>query len=156
MNPHVIEREVLIEAPVQVVWGVVTEPDQIVRWFSDSAKIDLHPGGAGELSWDQAAAAKPMTVQLRVEAVEPPSRFSFRWCHPEGAEPGPDNSVLVEFTLSAEGDNTRLRVVESGLAALDWTDEQKSSYTEEHNEGWAGHLGRLSAYAAERVQASAH
>lgn len=40
MIPSVIEREVLIEAPVEVVWRTVTEPGQISRWFSDAAEID--------------------------------------------------------------------------------------------------------------------
>jgi uncharacterized protein YndB with AHSA1/START domain len=28
----VIEREVLIEAPVEVVWRTLTEPDQMSQW----------------------------------------------------------------------------------------------------------------------------
>jgi uncharacterized protein YndB with AHSA1/START domain len=35
----VIEREVVIEAPVEVVWRTVTEPDQLSQWFA-------RPGGA--------------------------------------------------------------------------------------------------------------
>jgi uncharacterized protein YndB with AHSA1/START domain len=32
-----IEREVLIEAPVEVVWRTITEPDQMSQWFADTA-----------------------------------------------------------------------------------------------------------------------
>ena len=112
-----IEREILIEAPVDVVWGVVTEPEQIKRWFTDAADLDVRPGGNGTLRWDAKATNDPATAHLRVEAVEPPHRFAFRWDFPEDAEPGPDNSLLVEFTLVAEGDSTRLRLVESGFDA---------------------------------------
>jgi len=28
-----IEREVLIEAPAEVVWRTITEPDQMSQWF---------------------------------------------------------------------------------------------------------------------------
>ena len=49
---------------------------------------------------------------IDVQSVEPPSQSSFRWNHPAGQEPTPGNSMLVEFTLVAEGERTRLRVVE--------------------------------------------
>ena len=45
MVPQRIEREILIEAPVDVVWDVVTQPEHISRWFSDSVELDLRPGG---------------------------------------------------------------------------------------------------------------
>jgi len=34
--PSQIETEILIEAPIDIVWRVVTEPDQIKQWFSDA------------------------------------------------------------------------------------------------------------------------
>ena len=46
-----IEREILIEAPAEVVWGVITEPEQISRWFTDEAEVEARPGGAGTLTW---------------------------------------------------------------------------------------------------------
>ena len=39
MADLVIEREVLIEAPVQVVWHTITEHDQMSQWFAD--RVDL-------------------------------------------------------------------------------------------------------------------
>jgi uncharacterized protein YndB with AHSA1/START domain len=35
-----VEREILIEASPEVVWGVITEPEQISRWFSDEAVLE--------------------------------------------------------------------------------------------------------------------
>jgi len=43
---------------------------------------------------------------------------------------------------------TRLRVVETGLDEIEWPDEQKSKYAEEHNSGWGTHLSNLRAYAS--------
>jgi hypothetical protein len=46
------------------------------------------------------------------------------------------NSMLVEFTLTPEGDErTRLRVAESGHELLDWPDAEKQRYADEHQEG---------------------
>lgn len=146
--PSSIERDILVEAPVEAVWRTVTEPEQISRWFSDATEIDLRPGGEGTLTWGDRATSKPMTVRISVETVERPRRFSFRWVHPEGVEAREGNSMLVEFTLTPEGEHTRLRVVESGLLAVEWPEEQKATYADEHSKGWDVHLARLRGYLA--------
>jgi uncharacterized protein YndB with AHSA1/START domain len=118
MTDLAVEREILIEAPADVVWRTITEPDQIARWFADRVQLDLRPGGDGTLVFEEKAAVHAATVPLVVETVDPPRRFSFRWGHPDGEAPAAGNSVLVEFTLSAESDErTRRRVVETGLDA---------------------------------------
>lgn len=137
-----IQREILIDAPPETVWRVVTEPEQIPRWFADDAEIDPRPGGAGVLHF-RPEGSEPLTAPIRVATVEPPRRFAFRWGHPEGEEPTPANSMLVEFTLIPEGGRTRLRLVESGLHEVDWSDERKAAYLADHSEGWDHHLGRL-------------
>jgi len=147
-----IEREVLIEAPADVVWRTITEPDQIARWFADKVELDLRPGGAGTLVFEDKATTRPTTAPLVVVAVEPPRRFTFRWSHPDGEAPVPGNSVLVEFTLTEEGnDRTRLRVSETGLGAIRWADEDKARYVAEHRHGWAEKLGWLQGLFAARA-----
>ena len=142
MFPSQIEKEILIEAPIDVVWRVVTEPDQIKQWFSSEAELDGRAGGEGRLGFDQG-----QTFYLQVEAFEPPHRFAYRWLHEEGTGARPENSMLVEFTLRAEEGGTRLRVVESGFDRVDWTDEAKSTYADDHAKGWQFFLQRLRDYA---------
>ena len=142
-----IEREVLIEAPVDVVWEVISQPEHIVRWFSDEAELDLRPGGDGLLTFEVKATDQPAAYHLRFEVVEPPRRLSYRWVYPHGEEPRPGNSMLVEFTLAEDDGRTRLTVVESGLDLMPWPDDEKQSYADDHANGWAKHLERLRAYA---------
>ena len=47
MSADRIEREIEIEAPVDVVWAVVTEPHHIASWFTDSATLDLGRAAKG-------------------------------------------------------------------------------------------------------------
>lgn len=143
MSTDTIRRDVLIAAPLSVVWRTVTEPDQITRWFSDRAEVELRPGGSGMLTFEGTASGKPQTVPIAVVDVDEPHRFAFRWMHPEGAQAGEDNSLLVEFTLTEEGEGTRLQVVESGLDRIPWTAEQVRAYTAEHEDGWQRHLRQL-------------
>ncbi|TMK72172.1 MAG: activator of HSP90 ATPase [Actinobacteria bacterium] len=151
-----IEREILIEAPPEVVWRTITEPDQIVSWFSEAAELDPRPGGAGELTWEPGGKAtvdpeEPVTAALRVEKLEPPHYFSFRWMHPAGAEPDPNNSVLVEFSLNPEGEKTRLRLVESGFRNLPGPEDETERTVDGHSAGWDNHLGRLRAYLSSKL-----
>ena len=91
------------------------------------------------------------SVRARIEAVEPHTRFAYRWApfkDPGGDEPVEGNSTLVEFTLAPDGDGTRLRVVESGFAALATSEEQRAENHAGNTEGWAAELGDLADYAA--------
>jgi uncharacterized protein YndB with AHSA1/START domain len=143
-----IDQEVVIEAPAEVVWRTITEPDQITQWFANRVELDLNTGGSGVFEFENEGGT-PHIASVVVEDVEPPLRFSFRWGHPEGAEPAAGNSVLVEFTLVPEGtERTRLRVVESGLDVLAWPDDEKAQYAEDHRGGWAGFMGRLAGLFA--------
>ena len=139
-----IERVVVIDAPVEVVWRTITEPEQIRQWFADRVELVLEPGGRGLMGFEDRA------LPLVVEAVEPPTHFSFRWNHPAGEEPAAGNSTLVEFTLVGEGERTHLRVVESGLDVLAWPVSDKEHFADEHREGWALFMDRLARLLAER------
>jgi uncharacterized protein YndB with AHSA1/START domain len=141
-----IEQEIVIDAPLDVVWAVVTEPEHVGSWFSDSAEIDLRPGGEASLTWE-----KHGTARAWVEKVAPPHSFSFRWARPVGQEPRKGNSTLVEFTLSAEGESTRLRVVESGFQELEGSEDEQAKYAEENRQGWEFELGELQEYVSTKV-----
>ncbi len=120
----VIEREVVIEAPAEVVWRTIT-------------------GAHGYMEFGDRGG--PVVVQT----VDPLFRFSFRWNHPRGEELVADNSQLVEFTLTPEGPGrTRLRVTESGHELRDWPDAEKQRYSDEHQSGWAEYLERLDGVLA--------
>lgn len=151
MIPNRIDREVLIEAPAAVVWETITQPEQIRQWWSDEAEFEPAAGSDGTLVWRDRATSAAYTARIRVEEVDPPNRFSFRWVHPEGAEPDLRNSLLVEFTLTSEGDQTKLRVVESGLAEVAWPEDEKAAYAESHSSGWDRHLADLQTFVRQRA-----
>ena len=146
MIPSAIEREILIEAPVETVWQVVTDPAQVSLWFCDAAEIDLRPGGQGRLTFADKATSQRATVLLSVETVQPPHTFAFRWDYPEGETPHPGNSLRVEFRLADEGGQTRLRVTESGFPQLDRPEDHLAGYLDAHNKGWDIHLASLHDY----------
>src|SRR6202171_4432287 len=73
-----IEREIVTDAPVEVVWRTITEPDQISQWFADKVELEVKPGARGYMGFGEQGGP------VMVETVDPPTRFSFRWNHPAG------------------------------------------------------------------------
>jgi uncharacterized protein YndB with AHSA1/START domain len=145
-EPQTIERETVIAAPVEHVWEVLTEADHLGTWFGDAgAEIDLRPGGTMVLRWVEHG-----TVHGRVERVEPERVFSYRWAARENTgdiELGDGNSTLVEFSLSPQGDDTRLRVVESGFSSLDLPPDEQAEKVRGNQKGWDAKVVDLSDHA---------
>jgi uncharacterized protein YndB with AHSA1/START domain len=138
MHGLAIDREVVIEAPAEVVWRTITEPGQMSQWFASRVDLVIEPGAHGYMEFGDQGG--PVVV----ETVEPPNRFSFRWNYPGGEEPAAGNSMLVEFTLTSLGDErTHLRVTESGHELRAWPDAEKQRYADEHRDGWVEYLDNL-------------
>ena len=143
MVPEQIEREVVVDAPVERVWAVITEPGHIGAWFGDGGvEIDLRPGGNVVFRWQ-----KDGSFHGTIERVEPQRFFSYRWTHRAEEQPRDGNTTLVELRLSAEGNGTRLRVVESGFNALDIPEAEQARNAAMNAEGWRKELDELREYA---------
>jgi uncharacterized protein YndB with AHSA1/START domain len=146
-----IEQEIVIDAPLDVVWRTVTTPEEISRWFAHDVDVAIEPGARGTLTFRETPTG-PRTFNVTVESVEPQRSWAYRWNHPDGAEATDSNSTFVQFTLSAEGGRTRLRVVETGVEQTGWSVAEQDSYAADHNSGWTTIIGRLAEMlAGERV-----
>jgi uncharacterized protein YndB with AHSA1/START domain len=135
-----IEREITIDAPVDRVWSTLTTPEPLGKWFGDSgAEIDLKPGGSMVLHYKEYGA-----VIAKVEKVDPPHTFSYRWGNGPSVDPATNETTLVEFTLNPEGNGTRLHVIESGFSTL--TDPNAQAIYDDHVGGWKSELNELVDY----------
>lgn len=148
-----IEREIRIDASPEVVFDVVSNPAHVRAWWPDEAEYDPEPGGAGRIGFHQGDQGTGWAQFQVVDAV-PGRLFSFRWTHPEGEAPRPDNSMLVVFELEPRGGGTLLRMTETGFREQGWDEAKVVAEYEDHVAGWDHFLPRLPAYAA-RVGASA-
>jgi uncharacterized protein YndB with AHSA1/START domain len=139
MSEDRIERETLIAAPLERVWSLVAQPG---FWVADEATL---PGTVAREGDSMVARnAEYGDFPVRVEKVEPPTYLAYRWASAfPGEELREDNSTLVEFTLTSEGDKTRLRVVESGFASLGGSEELRNKAVEDNTGGWPQVLDAL-------------
>jgi uncharacterized protein YndB with AHSA1/START domain len=143
MGEDRIERETLIAAPLERVWSLVAEPG---FWVADKASL---PGTVAKEGESMVAKnAKYGDFPVRVEKVKPPTYLAYRWASAfPGEELREDNSTLVEFTLTPEGDKTRLRVVESGFSALAGPEELRNQAVKDNAGGWPQELDALKTRA---------
>jgi uncharacterized protein YndB with AHSA1/START domain len=139
MSEDRIERETLIAAPLERVWSLVAQPG---FWVADEATL---PGTVAREGDSMVARnAEYGDFPVRVEKVEPPTYLAYRWASAfPGEELREDNSTLVEFTLTSEGDKTRLRVVEGGFASLGGSEELRNKAVEDNTGGWPQVLDAL-------------
>jgi uncharacterized protein YndB with AHSA1/START domain len=100
-----IERELVLPAPPEEVWHVVTGPG----WLADEVRLDLTPGGEAYFrSADRERAGWVEEAVAPGDADQRGARLIFWW----SADGNP--ATRVELTLDPEDDDlTRVRVVES-------------------------------------------
>ena len=136
-----IEREIVIAAAPERVWPLVAEPG---FWATDDESIRGTVATEGQFL--VARHSEHGDFPMRVEKVDPPKYLACRWMSAfPGEELREDNSTLVEFTLTPEGNGTRLRVVESGFAALPTSEENRRNVINDHTAGWEQCLTALAA-----------
>ena len=126
------EREIVIAAPVERVWEALVEPE---FWLgeADTGGAEVAEG-ARLVSEHEEYGSFPQ----RIEKLDPHRYLAYRWASAwPGEDPREGNSTLVEFALTAEGARTRLRVVESGFAGLDLSEQQRRQAWDDNTEGWA-------------------
>ena len=137
-----IEREIVVAAPRERVWEIITQAEHVGKWFGESAEVDLRPGGTIVLRWEKYG-----TMYGTIEKIDEPHYFSYRWVPGTPDEkPRKENSTLVEFTLTPQCGQTRLRVVETGFSRLPRNESERAEQFKDNTEGWASELHDLQQY----------
>lgn len=134
------EREILVKAPVEKVWSVLTGAEFLGTWFGNGqpVKLDLRPGGP--LLFDHGVHG---AILARIATVEEPRRLAWRWSQgAAGEEPADENATLVEFTLESDeqAGGTRVRLVESGYSALALPAGELATPYQANSQNWPGKL----------------
>ncbi|MFI5930544.1 SRPBCC domain-containing protein [Actinoplanes sp. NPDC051494] len=141
-----IERELFVEAAPETVFGVVSSPEHLRRWWPDEAEFPVVAGGAGRIGFgDMTRDGK--WVQFTVVDAVPSRLFSFRWAYTEGETAAADNSFLVVFEMEPSAGGTVLRMTETGFRERGWDQARVAAEHADHVNGWDHFLPRLPVYA---------
>jgi len=130
-----IEKEIFIRATPERVFRALTEKAELEAWFVKEATIDLRVGGALRLFWD------PESVEGTFLEIDPPRRVVFTW----DERPAIAGITTSAFTLTAEGEGTRLHLVHSGFGSGAAWDRLFNNI----NGGWDSELQKLRTYLEE-------
>jgi len=141
-----IEREIYVEATLEVVFEVVSSPDHLKEWWPDDAHYEPRPGSTGEILFGDRDSGG--VVGFTVVDARPPRTFSFRWTHPVSEVATEGNSLLVTFDLAPSGAGTLLRMTETGFREMGWDVAVLEQQYSEHVTGWDFFLPRLAPYVA--------
>jgi uncharacterized protein YndB with AHSA1/START domain len=140
-----IERDIVINASLDRVWELVSEPG----WWVPAtvvAPVD-HTPGHQVIRESEKCGRYP----VEVVRVDPKTYAAFRWAsHVPGEELTAANTTLVEFRVEPAGDAVRVSVVESGFAALDVPESVREQARKDNTGGWQEELAGLK----ERAEAS--
>ena len=151
MEYGTIERDIDVAAPPEVVFEVISSPEHMRQWWPDDARFEPVEGAPGELVWRDTRTGETTTVAFTVVEVDPPKRFSFRWCYPEPDRGG--QALLVTFDLLPTGAGTLIRMTESGFREMGWETAVLEERYREHASAWEHYLPGLASYVAGLVPA---
>lgn len=136
MSPPAVSVERRVVGTPADVFGYFTDPTKHVLWLGSWVDLDPRPGGAYVVHFDD-------TTRIAGEylVVDPPSRIVLTWGwesrHPTpgGLERVPPGSTRVEIQFVADGAETIVKVLHSGLDTA-----EQSDFT---TTGWTHYLTRL-------------
>jgi uncharacterized protein YndB with AHSA1/START domain len=139
--PNSIEREIRIDAPVERVWALVSEPGWWVnegtvrphRLEERAGLTIVHDETHGEFAFETLIS-------------EPHERIVFRWHPTGGATDGHIVPTVVTFTLRESAGHVVLRVVEAGFAEGDAPEEVRKDAYDGNTEGWEIELAAARAH----------
>ena len=133
-----IQRDIEVKAPQEVVYQIIADPKLLITWFPNSINGPFEVGQQSTFDFGEDG-----TAQVHVVAAHPFKYFAFRWYTGKDMVEsvlGAPNT-LVEFLIQATGDTTKVTVKESGFASLP-TDIAEQNYTG-NSSGWTYMMGRL-------------
>jgi uncharacterized protein YndB with AHSA1/START domain len=143
-----IEKTILLGAPVKRVWRLLTDSKEFGQWFGVAMDGAFAPGKRvmGRIT---IKGYEDLPLEIIVEHMEPERAFSYRW-HPYAIDPAVDYSheptTLVEFTLEAVAEGTRLTVVESGFDRIPAA--RRAEAFRMNTQGWAGQLKNIERHVS--------
>lgn len=128
--------DVLVDAPAEAVWQAITTGEGIANWFPPVASsAGEGVGSTVTFSWGEA-----MTWTSTVSAWEPGKHV--QWSDDASAYMGPGAAILCDWTIEAEGGQTRVRLVQSGFG----DDVAWDGFFEGTDIGWRYFLINLKRY----------
>jgi uncharacterized protein YndB with AHSA1/START domain len=73
LDNEVVRRVVEIDAAIDELWHMISDPDELATWLADDVDLDVRPGARGRISDDDEL------YDVEVDEVEDGERVVWRW-----------------------------------------------------------------------------
>ena len=126
MQPIRMER--IYNAKVKKVWQAITDNNQMKQWYFDIAEFKPEVGFEFQFTGEGKDGEKYIHLCKVVEVIKE-KKLTYSWRYD-----GFEGNSMVTFELSAEGEETKLKLTHTGLETFPTNnpDFAKESFTE----GW--------------------
>lgn len=157
----VVEHEVRVAAPPEVVFSYFTDPAKMVRWMGSEATLDPRPGGVcrivfqpseprveflrsvygdgGGRPTEPAETSDAGVISGEFVEVDPYRRIALTWGWEQELFAMPPASTAVEISFEGDARETLVRLTHRRLPA---------AAVEFHRAGWEHYLPRLAVTAS--------
>lgn len=108
--PSFFEHIRFIRTAPERVWRAITEPEELNRWLTVHAEVDLRPGGLFRFYPEYG-----LNEEGRFVEVDPPRRLVVQWVHPHDLNGPTEEEITAVRTLTPIEDGTELRVRVTGF-----------------------------------------
>jgi uncharacterized protein YndB with AHSA1/START domain len=140
--------EIEIAAPPSRVFEALTNPEQLVRWFTDAScpvkfwKMDARKGGAYSYATEKGSfevnGVSDFECHGEILEYDPPRLLVYTWIGNWHLDPQRETLVRWELTPTVTG--THVKVTHSGLA-------HDSAARKDYSSGWPGVVEKLKEFA---------
>lgn len=110
-----IRQQINIAAPSRIVWDALTTADGWKRWWAEEARLEARSGGRIVLTIE-GDDGEPVEERGVFHELRPTRRLEIMW---DAGSPAKTKGTRLQFTVSRDGDETRLALVHSGGGILD-------------------------------------
>jgi uncharacterized protein YndB with AHSA1/START domain len=143
-----ITKQVVLRAPRSRVWRAIATAEEFGAWFRMNLEGEFAEGATirGRVTHP---GFEHVTLEMRVERIDPERYFSYRW-HPHAIDPAMDYSseptTLVEFVLEESPDGTSLTIIESGFDQIPVA--RRDEAFRMNDRGWSGQIKNIERHVA--------
>src|SRR5579871_2762250 len=74
-----IRKNVIVDAPPEIVFQALTDEKELVQWMPQEAKIDPRVGGELEFKYHWADRGLDTILRGKILELEPGRRLSYTW-----------------------------------------------------------------------------
>jgi uncharacterized protein YndB with AHSA1/START domain len=141
-----IEKRVVLKAPQSRVWRAISDAGEFGTWFQMRFEAPFAEGQAVK-AHVLVPGYEHVQAEFQIVRISPEDYFAYRW-HPYAVDPKVDYSAepttLVEFRLTAAGQDTVLTIVESGFDRIPLARRAEAFRMNEG--GWTAQVQNIERY----------